>query len=195
MQTETLGEKIARLRGNKQMTQANLAQIMQVTNETVANWECDAVYPEITSLPLLAKTLGVTTDRLLSKTVKAKKEFQPRKFIAVFLTVLIVLLSAFEILLSRLSHDYWTNDCIQLLVLGGVVWSYQKRTWTSSTMDLAYKVFAIFAGIALVVWSLLVDQGSSFYILMGASIALFGARMLCLPDGDTRMKKEEKDDA
>ena len=61
-------------------------------------------------------------------------------------------------------------------------------------MDLAYKVFAIFAGIALIVWALLAGQGGDTYILMGASIALFGARMLCLPEGDTRMKKEEKRD-
>lgn len=195
MQTETLGEKIARLRKDKQMTQANLAQIMQVTNETIANWECDAAYPEITSLPLLAKTLGVTTDRLLSKTVKAKKEFQPKKSIAVFLTVLIVLLSAFEILLSRLSHDYWTNDCIQLLILSGIVWSYQKRDWTESGMDFAYKIFIIFVGFTLCFGMMWDGEGDLLYSIPGICLILFGARMLCLPEGDTRMKKEEKDDA
>ena len=75
MQQETFGEKVARLRKAKQMTQARLAQIMQVTDETVSSWENDAAYPEITSLPLLAETLGVTTDRLLSKTVKVKEAF------------------------------------------------------------------------------------------------------------------------
>ena len=194
MQTETLGEKIARLRGDKLMTQANLAQIMQVTNETVANWECDAAYPEITSLPLLAESLGVSVDQLLSKTTAVKKPFNLKKWIGIFLSALIVLFSLFQFLTNRLIHGDWTIDCIHLILLGGVVWSYQKRAWTSSTMDLAYKVFAIFAGIALIVWALLAGQGGDTYILMGASIALFGARMLCLPEGDTRMKKEEKRD-
>lgn len=192
MQTETLGEKIARLRREKQMTQAQLAAIMHVTDKAVSKWECDVAYPDITSLPLLAESLGVLVDQLLSKTTEVKKPFNLKKWIGILFSTLIVLISLFQILTARLNHIDWTIDCIQLLVLGGVVWSYQKREWTSSTMDLAYKVFVIFAGIALVVWTLLADQGGSFYILMGTSISLFGARLLCLPEDDTRMKKEEK---
>ena len=192
MQTETFGEKIARLRREKQMTQAQLAAIMHVTDKAVSKWECDGAYPEITSLPLLAESLGVSVDQLLSKTTEVKKPFNLKKWVGILLSALIILFSLFQFLTIRLIHGDWTIDCIHLLLIGGVVWSYQKREWTSSTMDLAYKVFVIFAGIALVVWTLLADQGGSFYILMGTSISLFGARLLCLPEGDTRMKKEEK---
>ena len=192
MQTETFGEKIARLRREKQMTQAQLAGIMLVTDKDISKWECDVAYPDITSLPLLAESLGVTTDELLSKTAKAKKAFQPKKFIAGFLTVLIGLLSAFEILLSRLSHDYWTNDCIQLLILGGIVWSFQKRDWTDSAMDFAYKIFIIFVGLTLCFGMMWDGADDILYVIPGICLVLFGARLLCLPEGDTRMKKEEK---
>ena len=155
MQPETFGEKVARLRKEKQMTQANLAAIMHVTDKAVSKWECDVAYPEITSLPLLAESLGTTADALLSKTEMVKRPFQPRKFLGIFLSALIVLFSAFEILVTRMNHESWTYDCIQLLVLGGVVWSFQKRDWTESGMDFAYKILIIFVGITLCVWMLL----------------------------------------
>ena len=193
MQPETFGEKVARLRKAKQMTQARLAQIMQVTDEAVSNWESDAAYPEIASLPLLAETLGVTTDRLLSKTAKVKEAFQPKKFIAVFLTVLIGLLSAFEILLSRLSHDYWTNDCIQLLILGGLVWSFQKRDWMESGRDFAYKIFIIFVGLTLC-FGMIWDGAEDFlYAIPGICIVLFGVRLLCLPVSKKEQQNPESD--
>lgn len=181
MKPETFGEKVARLRKEKQMTQANLAAIMHVTDKAVSKWECDVAYPEITSLTLLAESLGVTTDDLLSKAVKVKKTFNPKEIVGISLSLLIGLISAFQILTARLNHVEWTIDCIQILLLGGVVWSFQKREWSESRMDFSYKVFIILAGVVLLAWALLEDQGGSFLVLAGSSIALFGARMLCLP--------------
>ena len=194
MQTETIGEKIARLRKEKQLTQAQLAAIMHVTDKAVSKWECDVAYPDITSLPLLAESLGVSVDQLLSKTTEVKRPFNLKKWIGIFLSAWIVLFSLFQFLTNRLIHGDWTIDCIHLILLGGVVWSYQRRVWSSSTMDLAYKVFGIFAGIALVVWALLAGQGGDTYILMGTCIALFGARLLCLPEDNPQRQKPEKND-
>ena len=195
MQTETIGEKIARLRKEKQLTQAQLAAIMHVTDKAVSKWECDVAYPDITSLPLLAESLGVSVDQLLSKTTEVKRPFNLKKWIGIFLSAWIVLFSLFQFLTNRLIHGDWTIDCIHLILLGGVVWSYQRRVWSSSTMDLAYKVFGIFAGIALVVWALLSGQGGDTYILMGTCIAQFGARLLCLPEDNPQRQKTEKDNA
>ena len=194
MQTETFGEKIARLRREKQMTQAQLAAIMHVTDKAVSKWECDGAYPDITSLPLLAESLGVTVDQLLFKTTEVKKPFNLKKWVGILLSALIVLFSLFQILTARLNHIDWTIDCIHLLLLGGVVWSYQKRTWSNSSMDFAYKVFVIFVGIALIVWMLLEDLNDGFYFLAGASISLFGARLLCLPEDNSQRQKPEKND-
>lgn len=193
MQQETFGEKVARLRKEKQMTQARLAQIMQVTDETVSNWESDVAYPEITSLPLLAETLGVTIDRLLSKTTKVKKTFRAKQFLAVSLSVLIGILSAFDILLSRLSHDYWTNDCIQLLILGGLVWSFQKRDWIESERDFAYKIFIIFVGLTLCFGMIWDGAEDLLYVIPGICIVLFGVRLLCLPVRKKEQQKPESD--
>ena len=94
---ETFGEKVARLRKEKQMTQAKLAAIMHVTDKAVSKWECDIAYPDITSLPCLASSLGITVDELLLRTTKARKSFQPRSFLGILLSAIIVLLSVFQI--------------------------------------------------------------------------------------------------
>jgi len=194
MKPETFGEKVARLRKEKHMTQATLAAIMHVTDKAVSKWECDVAYPEITTLPLLAESLGTTVDELLSKAETAKRPFRPRKILGVLLSALIILLSVFEILVTRINHESWAFDCVQLLVLGGVVWSFQKREWTESGMDFAYKIFVIFVGITFCVWMLLDGAGDIMYVIPGVSLAMFGARLLCLPASKKDPQKQENCD-
>ena len=62
---ETLGRRIARLRLEYGMTQERLAMKMGVTAQAVSKWENDLSAPDITLLPELARTLGVTVDELL----------------------------------------------------------------------------------------------------------------------------------
>ena len=62
---ETLGRRIARLRLECGMTQERLAMKMGVTAQAVSKWENDLSAPDISLLPDLARTLGVTVDELL----------------------------------------------------------------------------------------------------------------------------------
>ena len=62
---ETLGRRIARLRLEYGMTQERLAMKMGVTAQAVSKWENDLSAPDISLLPELARTLGVTVDELL----------------------------------------------------------------------------------------------------------------------------------
>lgn len=63
---ETIGNRIAAYRKEKQMTQEELAQHLGVSPQAVSKWENDQTCPDISLLPQLAKLLGVTTDELLS---------------------------------------------------------------------------------------------------------------------------------
>ena len=63
---ETLGQKIARLRKEKNYTQEDLAKKFNVSTQAVSKWENDLSAPDISILKDLAKTLGVTIDYLLS---------------------------------------------------------------------------------------------------------------------------------
>ena len=63
---ETIGNRIAKFRKAKSMTQEELANHMGVSSQAVSKWENDASCPDISLLPKLAKVLGVTTDELLT---------------------------------------------------------------------------------------------------------------------------------
>ena len=62
----TLGKRIAALRHEKQMKQDELAEKLGISYQAVSKWENDQTCPDISLLPLLAKTLGVSTDELLT---------------------------------------------------------------------------------------------------------------------------------
>lgn len=74
MENRTLGTFIAFLRKEKHLTQKQLAELLNVSDKTVSHWECDETSPDISLLPLLAETLGVTVDELLKG---EKKSPQP----------------------------------------------------------------------------------------------------------------------
>ncbi|MBQ6900531.1 MAG: helix-turn-helix domain-containing protein [Firmicutes bacterium] len=66
MNSKLFGEKISALRKAKGLTQAQLAESLNVSNKTISRWETGEGYPEISLLMPLAKALGVTVDALLS---------------------------------------------------------------------------------------------------------------------------------
>ena len=63
---ETIGNRIAKFRKAKGMTQEDLANHMGVSSQAVSKWENDASCPDISLLPQLCKVLGITTDELLT---------------------------------------------------------------------------------------------------------------------------------
>ena len=63
---ETMGNRIAKYRKNKGMTQEELANAMGVSSQAVSKWENDASCPDISLLPQLSRVLGITTDELLT---------------------------------------------------------------------------------------------------------------------------------
>ncbi len=77
MENMTLGTFIALLRKEKGLTQKQLSELLNVSDKTVSHWECDETSPDISLLPLLADTLGVSVDELLKgerKTVQPTPE-------------------------------------------------------------------------------------------------------------------------
>ena len=61
----TMGMVIASLRKAQGMTQAELAEKMQVTDKAVSKWERDLSCPDIQSLPRLAEILEVSVEELM----------------------------------------------------------------------------------------------------------------------------------
>ena len=59
------GHFITYLRKEKQMTQKDLASLLGITDKAVSKWERGLSFPDVTLLPLLSKSLGVTVEELL----------------------------------------------------------------------------------------------------------------------------------
>jgi len=65
---DTIGERIARLRKEKNITQTQLAEYLYVTPQTVSRWEVGSGTPEISLLPKIATFFGVSIDALFGLT-------------------------------------------------------------------------------------------------------------------------------
>lgn len=77
----SLGAFIAQLRKEKGLTQKQLSEILGVSDKTVSHWEREESAPDISILPILANTLGVTVDELLkgevNPPINAVSQFAP----------------------------------------------------------------------------------------------------------------------
>ena len=70
----TLGERIYRLRADRNMTQEQLAEKLGVTRQSISKWEGDLVKPEIEKLKAMAKLFEVSLDDLISDEASDKKD-------------------------------------------------------------------------------------------------------------------------
>ena len=68
MSINDFGTRLADLRKRAELTQAVLAEKLDVSDRAVSKWENAGGYPDITLLPQLADIFGVTTDYLLRGT-------------------------------------------------------------------------------------------------------------------------------
>lgn len=60
------GATIKKLREQKKMTQADLADVLAVSDKAISKWETGKGYPDITLLEPLAQALGVSITELIS---------------------------------------------------------------------------------------------------------------------------------
>lgn len=77
---ETMGQVIRRLRKEKNLTQEELAEQLNVSNQAVSKWECGDGMPDISQVVPLARVFGVSTDVLFGTAGTNDKE-EVRKII------------------------------------------------------------------------------------------------------------------
>ncbi|MBZ9687491.1 helix-turn-helix domain-containing protein [Clostridium estertheticum] len=72
------GEKIAKARKDINLTQDQLAELLEVTRQTISKWESDLTFPETSKISKLAEVLKVSCDHLLrdDKSVTAEVSMQ-----------------------------------------------------------------------------------------------------------------------
>ena len=76
----TLGENIVRLRTQKNWSQGDLADALDISRQSVSKWETDASIPELDKLLKLSELFGVTLDELVRGEDVPKTEPVPASF-------------------------------------------------------------------------------------------------------------------
>ena len=70
----SLGERIYKLRTEKEMSQGDLADALEVSRQSISKWETNGSVPELDKLVKLSEIFGVTLDELVTGKEKEKQE-------------------------------------------------------------------------------------------------------------------------
>ncbi|MBE5972866.1 MAG: helix-turn-helix transcriptional regulator [Lachnoclostridium sp.] len=70
----SIGSTIKRLRHEKNITQAQLAEYLGITSRAISQWECDKTAPDLSQLPALCHIFDVSSDVLLSIDIEKNNE-------------------------------------------------------------------------------------------------------------------------
>lgn len=74
MNQEKIGKFIAELRKEKNMTQEQLAEVLEVNVKSISRWENGKTMPDLSMLPILANELNVEVSELLNGRKMTKEE-------------------------------------------------------------------------------------------------------------------------
>lgn len=75
----TLGERIYSLRTERRLSQDDLAEVLEVSRQSVSKWETDASVPELDKLVKLSEYFGLTLDELVKggESTRPQPESEP----------------------------------------------------------------------------------------------------------------------
>lgn len=69
----SLGKNIYELRTAKNLSQGDLADLLDVSRQSVSKWETDAAIPDLDKLMRMCDVFGVTLDELTGRTPQEKE--------------------------------------------------------------------------------------------------------------------------
>ena len=110
-----LGNRIAEIRKEHNLTQEGLAEICCVTRQTISNWETGKSYPDLEALVLISETFNVSLDTMLkgdrkmvSKITQEQKQGRYGKIVMIIAISILLLVIGAEVYLH--SNDGITKD-------------------------------------------------------------------------------------
>jgi len=75
----TLGERIYKLRTEKEMSQGDLADALEVSRQSISKWETNGSVPELDKLVKLSEIFGVSLDELITGKEPEKQTNTPKE--------------------------------------------------------------------------------------------------------------------
>jgi len=116
---KSMGEIIANQRKEKGMTQADLAEKMNVTDKAVSKWERNFSCPDVNSLPKLAELLDVSVEELLTAKKVDDNKGDEKNLVGLILRALALAMGVATLVLTLLK-EISANDANIMLGLGMV---------------------------------------------------------------------------
>lgn len=194
MNSITFGQFIAQTRKEKNMTQADLAQIIGVTDKAVSRWERGIGFPDINSLEPLANALDITllelmrsersdsqekkdhlsegeATEIMANAVKIARENQFQDRFSIYLAAVITIVTAVLVYLSghaNIGASLLTGAIFALAVVAIYLLARNKADRESR------KIYGIFTliGIGIAIW-LLHLIGVDSYVLVWGVFCIF----------------------
>ena len=118
MAKKSMGEIISALRKERNMTQRELAEKMNVTDKAVSKWERGLSCPDVSSLPDLAEALGVPVETLLDAAPKGdQKEGEVDKIVNLVLKA-VPLAMGVAVVVGSILGNIDASSAVSLLGIG-----------------------------------------------------------------------------
>ncbi len=115
-----IGSRIRALRKNKNITQAQLAEALAVSAQSVSKWENGLTVPDIAMIPVIARYFGITIDDLFGYRLDALS--YKERFIRFMVDNGMLRFGRFTLLSGRISpyliHSGYYNEGSQIVKLG-----------------------------------------------------------------------------
>ena len=95
----SLGQRLLELRKNKNMSQEEVAEKLNVTRQTISKWETDASTPDFDKIMPLCNLYNITPDELL--TGNKSKKISKANLLLLYSSILLYFLSLIWIIISE----------------------------------------------------------------------------------------------
>ena len=117
----TIGERLYNLRKEKKMSQEDLANVLDVSRQTISKWETGESMPDFNKICPLCEYFGITSDELLSgkqNIIEAKKENKKAKFARnIAISVALYILSLVAIIASSTIGQEILGVCLFFTII------------------------------------------------------------------------------
>jgi transcriptional regulator with XRE-family HTH domain len=135
-----IGEKIAKARKDINLTQDQLAELLEVTRQTISKWESDLTFPETAKIARLAEVLKVSCDYLLrdDKSVTNEVSMQSSNSYDVDWTKLYPILGNYQSTVDCKQYHSIFTDMIKEMM---TTYDYSLEDTILVLKDLLYKAY------------------------------------------------------
>lgn len=106
MRKQTLSEKLKNYRWKENLTQQELAELLEVSDKSISKWELGEGYPSKRNLAKISEVLDVSSDALLDEQNQNGSDTNNRKQSIKYAVISYVLIFAVSMIVTTIRNDF-----------------------------------------------------------------------------------------